>query len=196
MNPEITNEDVAADTAALLRSLIELLVDRPADLTVDYRMMHGRVDFIVMPNINDQGKVVGKQGAHVKALKFLLARIGESAGQQYVLRLDEDPWGKREPEKPKPEAPPTYSYAKHLMVLGDILKAFHPEWTDVSVTAVPGQRYVFRISTASGLDYGLLVSQRQGGEFEGQSLVTALGTLYRAAGLRDGVEMRIEVPSR
>lgn len=196
MNPGITNEDVAADTATLLRSLIELLVDRPLDLEVDYRMMSGRVDFLVLPNINDQGKVVGKMGAHVKALKFLLARIGDAAGQQFVLRLDEDTAGRREPEKPKPVASEKYDYMPHLRVLKWLMCGLNARTVDVSVTIEPGAKYDFRLSTVSYVEYEVLAGLQSGGEFDGQSLLAALNTLFRAAGLRDGVEMRIEVTGR
>lgn len=196
MNPEITNEDVALDTAELLRSLVELLVDRPADLTVDYRMMHGRVDFLVMPNINDQGKVVGKMGAHVKALKFLLARIGDAVGQQFVLRLDEDTNGRREPEKPKPVASDKYSYMPHLRVLKRLMLALNAATVDVSVTIEPGAKYDFRLAIVSHVEYEVLAGLQPCGEFDDQSLLAALNTLFRAAGLRDGVEMRVEVTGR
>lgn len=195
MNSDIKNEDVALDTARLLRSLVELIVDHPADLTVDYRLMHGRTDFRVLPNINDQGKVVGKKGAHVKALKFLLSRLGEACGQQFVLQLDEDTDGRREADRGKPVALDTYDFRPHLEVLMELLEALTSEQIEVNVGVIPGEEYVFQVA-AVGQTYNALLDQRHAGEFDGQSLVTALGTILRAAGLRDGVDMRIEVPPR
>lgn len=193
-----TTEDLALETSRLLRALIELIVDRPADLTVDYLVLPaGRIDFRVLPNINDQGKVVGKQGAHVKTLKFLLAQIGEAAGQQFVLRLEQDDAGKREPSAGRPLA--FGNAARYVKVLRELIDALFENEVEIRLDMEPlgsATEYLFRLYPMEAADYARLVEVQPAGEFQGQSLAVALATLFRAAGLRDGEDCRVEVPAR
>lgn len=189
---------MALEAAGLLRSLVELLVDRPADLAVDYKLLPaGRVEFSVMPNINDQGKAVGKNGAHVKALKFLMAVIGEGVGLQFVLRLEQDDDGRR--EEPIYQAS-VGNAARYISVLRQLIDATFASEVEVRMIIQPTNdlktEYVFALYPMDGADYEKLTAIRAAGEFQGQSVALAFRTLFRAAGLRDGTDCRIEVPAR
>jgi len=193
----MTAQDIAEEASILLRRTIETIIDHPRDLNIDYRLLHGRVDFIVLPNINDQGKVVGKMGAHIKALKLLMSLLGERQGVQFVLRLEEDTEGTRLPDPVRKPAQPTYSCSAHKQLLSDILKAILDEAPSVTVERdLTGGSvlYVFRIEAQRVQDYERLVVP--GEDQDGQTVISALGTLFRAAGLRDGVGFKLEIPSR
>lgn len=193
----MTAQDIAEEASDLLRRLIETIIDHPRDLEIDYRLLHGRADFRVMPNINDQGKVVGKMGAHIKALKLLMSLIGERHGQQFVLRLEEDTQGTRLPDPVRRPAAPTYSCTAHKQLLSDILIAILDEAPVVSVErdmTGGSALYVFKIEAQRVQDYERLVVPSE--DQDGQTVISALGTLFRAAGLRDGVAFRVEVPTR
>ena len=194
----MTTEQIAEDASELLGRLIEVITDYPRDLSIRIRNMRGRAEFFVTPNINDQGKVVGKHGSHIKALKLLIAQIGERHGQQLVIRLEEDTNGERLPDPVRKAASPAYSCTAHKQLLNDVLAAILDEAPAVAVDRdVTGGStlYVFTIEAQRIQDYERLVTPGVG-EFEGQTVISALGTLFRAAGLRDGVGFKLEVPSR
>ncbi len=191
----MTTDDIAEDVCAMLRRVIETIIDRPRDLAIDYRPMRGRIDLHVTPNINDQGKIVGKGGAHIRALKYLMAQLGERQGQQIVIYLHENDGGRRFPDPVRAVGKPTYNTAGHLALLQDLLNGLLDEPPSITVVRESGfaqPAFVFVIEARRVQDYERLVPVGEGS----QSLVTELGTLFRAAGHRDGVSFRLEVPGR
>lgn len=191
----MTTDEISEDVCLMLRRVIDTMIDHPRDLNINYRLMRGRMDLHVRPNINDQGKIVGKGGAHIKALKFLMAQLGERHGQQIVVFLHEDESGTRLPDPVRPAGSPTFDTSAHQELLQDLLTALLEEPAIITVHKEAGfaqPAFVFCIEARRIQDYERLVPGEEGG----QSLITELGTLFRAAGYRDGVSFRLEVPSR
>lgn len=186
----MNTETLAEEATSLLRRLIESLIDRPRDLQIDYRTMDGRVEWRIIPNVDDQGKVVGKGGAHIKAIKFLMAEIGIQHFSKFVVMLEQGP-GVAGPDPVRRPAAPTYSVTPAKTLLEDILAALFDEAPAVEVVR-DGLHFEFLITAARVQDHDKLQPPIAGDE-DAQSLITALATLFNASAKRDGVLFKIEV---
>ncbi len=73
-----------------LASLIELIVDTPDKIAIDE--IPGRDTLLVELEVDtdDLGKVIGRQGRTIRALRTLLAARGTKDGERYELELVED----------------------------------------------------------------------------------------------------------
>lgn len=185
-------------TTLLLRRLLESFTDHHGDLELKFREMPGRVDWLLKGNLNDQGKLVGRQAAHIKAIKFILAELGEVAGEQYFIRLMEANAGERGMPAPPRVAPADYDTTPAMELLYDLLKAMLDEPPTIGlIKDMAGDQpgWTFRIQCGRIQDYEKLIEPVDG-EPANQTLLTSLGTLFRAAGNKDGVSFKIEVPSR
>lgn len=183
-------ETLAEEATFLLRRLIESLIDMPRDLQIDYRELRDRVEWRVVPNINDHGKVVGKGGAHIKAIKFLMAEIGIQHFTQFVVMLEEGP-GERGPDPVRRPATPTYSVTPAKTLLEDILAALFDEAPRVEVVR-EGPHFEFRITTYRVQDHDQLQPPIAGDD-DAESIITSLATLFNASAKRDGVLFKLEV---
>jgi predicted RNA-binding protein YlqC (UPF0109 family) len=77
---------------ASLRRLLEVMVDRPEDLYVDEVRLRGgrgqsRQLFEVELDPDDAGKIIGRQGRTVRALRTLLELRGLKDGRRYGLEI-------------------------------------------------------------------------------------------------------------
>ncbi len=184
----------------MLRRVIETIIDRPRDLAIDYRPMRGRIDLHVTPNINDQGKIVGKGGAHIRALKYLMAQLGERQGQQIVIYLHENDGGQRFPDPVRAVGKPTYNTAGHLALLQDLLNGLLDEPPAITVSrrkslAPVPPIFIFNIEARRIQDHERLQPPLAGDE-QAVSVITALETIFNAAARKEGVTFRLEVPGR
>jgi predicted RNA-binding protein YlqC (UPF0109 family) len=73
-----------------LARLLALLVDQPLRLRVEEHRDAGAVDFEVSVASDDLGKLIGRGGRTVSALRVLLAARGEREGERYALEVRED----------------------------------------------------------------------------------------------------------
>lgn len=186
------------ETTLLIRRLLESFTDHHADLDLRFREMPGRVDWLLAGNINDQGKLVGRQAAHIKAVKFILAELGDVAGEQYFIRLEEAAAGERGMPAPPRVPPPDYNTAPTAKLLFDLLSALLDQPPVIGLikdTTGDKPGWTFRIQCVRVQDYEKLVAPVDD-DPSNQTLLTSLGTLFRAAGNKDGVSFKIEVPSR
>lgn len=181
---------------ALLRALINSLIDYPADLQIEATTIKDatgrdwRTNLSVTPNINDAGKVIGKQGAHFKALKRVMDMIGTVEGKSYVLRM-EPGTGERRPEILHQSAGPEFNCDEHQELLEDVLGATGVD-AEILVRMTPGGGigYVFTVRprtwVADEFLTGDAIDQRD------PALITALAALFKAAGHRAGVVFQVE----
>ncbi len=73
-----------------LARLLALLVDEPQRLRVEEQRGAEGVDLEVSVAPDDLGKVIGRGGRTVAALRALLAARGEREGERYALEVRED----------------------------------------------------------------------------------------------------------
>ena len=74
----------------LVEYLAKALVDRPDDVTVEeFEEDDGTVVFELTVAEDDVGKIIGRQGRTVKALRSLLHAAGQKHNRRYVLEIVE-----------------------------------------------------------------------------------------------------------
>jgi predicted RNA-binding protein YlqC (UPF0109 family) len=74
----------ADNTEKLVRYLITALVDNPDDVTVEAKQYGDSTTFEVTLNPDDVGKVIGRQGRIIKAIRTL----ARAAGSSETARVD------------------------------------------------------------------------------------------------------------
>lgn len=70
--------------------LVELIVDEPDEVEVDEVEGSDSVLFELQVAPDDLGKVIGRQGRTIRALRTLMAARGARDGERYELELIED----------------------------------------------------------------------------------------------------------
>lgn len=176
------------------------MIDKPDALKITTDEHPARVDWFVSIDIDDQGKVIGKKGIHVKALQFLIGLFGLKYGQQFRLTVHDPIPGHRSKDNP-PRTADSYDSGQAEALLYDLLdELLSNDGTVIEITrGKDGGRmsFEFRIDASTEADYVRLVHVCDPiGRGDSQTVVAALGTLFRAYALRDGVNFTVRVPSR
>ncbi|MEE8278560.1 MAG: KH domain-containing protein [Thermoanaerobaculia bacterium] len=70
--------------------MVELIVDEPGEVVVDEIPGRDSVLLELQVATEDLGKVIGRQGRTIRALRSLLAARGTQDGERYELELVED----------------------------------------------------------------------------------------------------------
>ena len=89
---EVDAGSVAAGVRAVVEVMARALVDRPADVRV-VESQHGKttlVELYVAPT--DAGRMLGRQGRTVAALRTLAATAGEREGKTVTLEIRNTPY--------------------------------------------------------------------------------------------------------
>lgn len=177
----------------LLRRLLEAFIDHPSDLTVDAKELPGRVDWKIKVHADDYGKVAGRQGAHIQALQFIVSKLGEVIGEDFRLALrepDPGPRRGRSPEKKARSYDPSDASLLLQELLGEILQL--PPQVEVDQAETPDGYllFTFKIKPELHQDHDALIAHDE--MFEGQTLIAALQTLFRAYANREGVIFQLE----
>ena len=80
---EAATPDTALPPAELLREMVKALVDQPSAVRIVQSAAEGSAsDSLLLIHVapDDRGKVIGKQGATITALRTLFGRIAASLG--------------------------------------------------------------------------------------------------------------------
>lgn len=78
----------AADTEGLVRYLIESLVDSPEAVSIETDRSEGQVAFRVTLSAEDVGKVIGRGGRIIKAIRVLARAAGSAEGLQVEVEIN------------------------------------------------------------------------------------------------------------
>lgn len=78
------------ENADLLTEVIRALVDRPEDVRVSERRQEDASHFTIFVSPEDRGKVIGRSGAIMRALRILFGRIGAVEGKKIFLNVAGD----------------------------------------------------------------------------------------------------------
>lgn len=76
-----------ADTEGLVRYLVTSLVDSPDKVSVEVKESDESVTYEVTLDPDDVGKVIGRQGRIIKAIRTLARAAGNSAGKQVEVEI-------------------------------------------------------------------------------------------------------------
>lgn len=189
----IMNEQTRS-TLELVRALVSSYILHPKKLILEGSEIEGRIFFEMKAAFDDQPKLIGKSGSHIKALRFLLREIGLAQNVDINLTLLEPTPGPRgEPQAPKAvsfyepkEAHELLERAACALVLGQVR---------VDCAKIPGDRpcsYLFTITPRDMPDYADLITPDDD-DPEAQTVIGAIGTLFRAFANKAGVQFKIEV---
>lgn len=80
-------KDIAQDVAISLLSLLRLMVDEPNDVSVSSSKQLETITFQVSVSRHDMGKVIGKQGRIVRALRIILSAISMATDVRLNLEI-------------------------------------------------------------------------------------------------------------
>lgn len=77
------------EIADALKSLIQLMVDRPEGVTVDTIPLDEGASIRISVDPGDIGKVIGKQGRTARSLRVLVTAMGMASKQRISLDIRE-----------------------------------------------------------------------------------------------------------
>ena len=76
-----------ADTEALVRYLVTSLVDDPDAVTITVADTDEAITFAIALNPDDVGKVIGRQGRIIKAIRTLARAAGTTGDKQVEVEV-------------------------------------------------------------------------------------------------------------
>lgn len=77
-----------ADTEGLVKHLVEALVDNPGQVSVEREDQGNTVAFKVRLDQSDIGKVIGRNGRIIKAIRVLARAAGSAEGLHVEVDID------------------------------------------------------------------------------------------------------------
>lgn len=72
-----------------LRYVVGKLVEHPDEVAVSHREDQGKITYLLELNRGDIGRLIGKGGSTIKAIRDLLSVSGEQKGKKAALRISE-----------------------------------------------------------------------------------------------------------
>lgn len=179
----------------LIRRLLESFLDHSRDLHVEINGEGQVIEWVIEVHQDDQRKAVGAQGCHIKALKFIVAEIGLTAGADYRVLLRDRP--KPEfPERSAPKLAKSYNETAATQLLHEVIKEItgsdlRIEAIVTNATATPRNPLACTFIIYAGvMSRKKLAKQDDAGD---QTLLGAIGTIFRAYANREGVAFKLEV---
>lgn len=193
-----TTTDHVAKATELVRDLAAQLVDRPEALLVGSQVADDGAAYIAMKCApEDEGKLVGQDGAHVDSLRFLVERFGAARGRIWSLRFITQ----RTPDAGRPRSRPAVEFGAVAFnpeparaLIQRIVESLGCSAPAVEVGPGSGPRdaltffYVVRVSNP-----GRLLAPMNWERREGITPAIAIGTIFRGIFKRAGVRFEVEV---
>lgn len=184
----------------LIRDLVATYVEHADELRLEGKEHPGAVYWTLSGHAEDYGKLVGKQGAHYEALRTLVAAFGQSRGELHVLNRFAEPEFVRRRPPAEPKTRTTYDPKPAVEMLERVLAEIVGEFrVEAHVRPNRDPRIPFAllatltIFVRSEADYATLAAPPQFVSRENATLVAAIGQLFRARAVREGVAIQIDV---
>lgn len=183
-------------TSDIIRRLLESFIDHTRDLHVEPAGDDQLIEWLIEVHQDDQRKVIGAKGSHIKALKFIVSELGLAVGADYRLKLRDRPTPEF-PERSAPKLAKAYDVTAAATLLADLLIQLTPsnpgKINVVCTNGRPGPKNPLAFSfiiTPSEAAATVLAKQDEAGD---QTLLGAVGTIFRAYANREGVAFKLEV---
>lgn len=182
-------------TKEVLRDVIAAFSTHPAALRIDAEP-HPTKENVTLWQVRgapeDEPVHVGKKGSHVRALAVLVHHFGKAQGTVFTFTLHT----KRAPmERPamRPRAVEKHNPEPQRLLLARLLEECDLAAFRVDVVSRPSSNLSFelRVVVTSPDDYSTLTVPEDSRSTE--TLVGAIGTLFRAIGKNLGVEFEVAV---
>lgn len=193
--PEL-DTDRAGD---LILKLAEALVDDPRRVSMEASEMPRRINWQVKVDINDAGKLIGKHGSHLKAFGLVVRLMGEKGGEDWRLVHVPPDDGERMERAPS-ETPKHYDPTIASEILKESLELILEAAPVVSVDQHRNE-FTFTVRPILAQDFARLLDAVEitparfnpARNAETLNLASALGTLWRAYGRKEGVYFKVNV---
>lgn len=197
-----------SQTSCAIVGLVSRFVEKPDALKLE---MHaspgGDCYWMLKGDPKDDSKLIGKSGAHVNALTFLLAQLGQAAGHTYSFRLFTEDTERRGHFMARAEDPMTYDVEPTRALLESILEMLLAG--EFAVQAVPSVgafaklTFDFNINLADPADREDLqktkrlviapATRLRGERSISMTTLDAIKTLFEAIANTEGVWFQINV---
>lgn len=185
--------------AEVLHRLLQALVDDSRAVDLEASPLKGRLNWCFNCDVNDVGKVVGKKGVRLRALRLVVELAGQLAGSIWFLQQPLEPKGeRREGENVSANRPAAHDAEGDRQLLADLVKALEID-VRVAVTGNVATGFTFALTCAGVGDNVKLLDQHRAvysaSQVETQpiNLMATLGTLMRAVGARQGVKYVVAI---
>lgn len=196
------NEELNQTTALIRETIETALIDYKEALVVVPREGENQsVYWTIQTHADDYRKVCGIRGAHIKALTFLIAEIGATAGAEYKTWLKEPTVGEKLPMRPI-DPVDAYDPREARDLLCRLLTALLGIETPFAVNvAFDGSRikvppfsllFEFQITVRSSDDHDRMTLPVDG-DREERTVVGSLSELFRAYAAKAGVAFALKV---
>lgn len=76
-----------------LELIVSSLVEKDKDVSVDEQEQNGIVNFTITVNKDDMGKIIGKNGRIIKAIRSVMKIPAIKSGKKIYINLSENPQG-------------------------------------------------------------------------------------------------------
>ena len=178
----------------LLRDLVESYTLEPDRLRLEVEEHPARVNIRLRVSAADMPLLIGTRGAHSRPLVLLVREIGKNAGKFYKFDI-EDPEPGECSSFPTREPATAYDPAPAVKLLERLLLAIGVGEFRVEAREMGRERGWLRhqlvVYTRDDDDYRLLTVRPS--TTDTQTIVEALGTLFRAAAKKAGVMGGVQV---
>jgi predicted RNA-binding protein YlqC (UPF0109 family) len=181
-----TRSELAAGGKHMLEMLIAAFTDHRESINVTMRELSISVAYTIRVHDEDQGKVIGKGGLHIRAIKHLMQKAGRSVGLaiRVTLQTDEERRSIGAPFRNNPDYDPKPAV--------ELLKSVVASLTanPAVVTAEKADEAIyFQIGLASAEDFNEFHLQDE----TNMTTKTALEALWKAYGNKEGAVFYVDV---
>jgi predicted RNA-binding protein YlqC (UPF0109 family) len=188
-----------AKTQKLILRIVRAITEHTETATVTQEHIPKKTQWYIRVHPEDQGKVRGRKAAHIIALQYIVQEIGYNHDEvQRVTLLDSPSFERIEGIRSPLRMAEHYNPMDAHELLHDILTAIlaSPFRIDVrTLTETAPLAYDFHITTTTEEDQAALLESYDEDPTR-NTLIAALGTLWRAYANREGVEFKISTESR
>lgn len=178
----------------LIYDLASSFIDHPAALKLERTEFPTFCSWSMQGAADDYGKLVGRHGAHIKALSLLVRAFGIGAGARYTLRLINPEDGMRRPESP-PRMAEQYDPSAALVLLDRVCGELALGQYAVEVHRGPATErplsFSFVITVRDEDDDRALTVAPEWAPW--QTVEAAISALFRAYGAKEGVRFGVGV---
>lgn len=175
-----------------IRDLVGAFVSHPQAIELGQHAAKNSCLWLLKGHADDEPKLIGRQGSHVGALRFLVGEFGRARGEEHTLRLvtERQPFKR---DRANPRAALTFDPAAHVNLLTRILGELPIDMYGVQADPAPGDLIAFtlRIRVVTETDRKTLTATHDAAG--GMTIVGALGTLFRAIGCEHGIRYELKV---
>lgn len=191
------HETPAVQIETMLRNLIASIVFREESIEINRDEFVGHVSWLTRVHAEDTGKIVGREGTHLKAFTLVVKESAKFLGDEKLQRfkvLDPLPAAFQERSSPKAK---DYNPEPAKTRLEEVLVCVGVQEFKIGSTCLRPDmdgtlRFEFSIQVRTEDDYNLLTVAPQIGN-DDATVIGAIGTIFRAGARRDGIKSAVTV---